>query len=93
MLMSLYSRIHSVSTVYVCSTENTTLFIAFLLTFLSFSFCAGRDELYESKWFAYNALEFLRDRDKPRKGLATESIVNSFLSSHSELPTVVFLPP
>jgi hypothetical protein len=51
-----------------CSTENTTLCIAFLRTILSLSVQGGTN-CTKVKWFAYNALEFLRDRDKPRKGL------------------------
>ncbi|CAH2008597.1 unnamed protein product [Acanthoscelides obtectus] len=32
----------------------------------------GRDEVYCSRWFAYEAFRFLEDRDLPRKRLATE---------------------
>ncbi|CAH1957204.1 unnamed protein product [Acanthoscelides obtectus] len=32
----------------------------------------GRDEVYYSRWFAYEAFRFLEDRDLPRKRLATE---------------------
>ncbi|CAH1970878.1 unnamed protein product [Acanthoscelides obtectus] len=33
----------------------------------------GRDEVYCSRWFAYEAFRFLEDRDLPRKRLATVS--------------------
>ncbi|KAK4871971.1 hypothetical protein RN001_016095 [Aquatica leii] len=33
---------------------------------------AGRTTLYESRWYAYTALAFLNDRDKPLTGLSTE---------------------
>ncbi|CAH1962364.1 unnamed protein product [Acanthoscelides obtectus] len=32
----------------------------------------GRDEVYCSRWFAYEAFRFLEDRDLPQKRLATE---------------------
>lgn len=34
----------------------------------------GRDEIYESSWFAYNSLAFIMDRDKPRTTLSTVSL-------------------
>ncbi|KAG5867873.1 hypothetical protein JTB14_028313 [Gonioctena quinquepunctata] len=32
----------------------------------------GKDEVYESRWFAYSALRFLIDRDVPSKGMNTQ---------------------
>ncbi|XP_043476286.1 flocculation protein FLO11-like [Leptopilina heterotoma] len=32
----------------------------------------GGDEVYQSRWFAYEAMRFLNDKDKPRKRLNTE---------------------
>ncbi|KAK4878178.1 hypothetical protein RN001_010684 [Aquatica leii] len=34
---------------------------------------AGRDAIYISRWFAYEALKFLEDRDEPRKRLMTKT--------------------
>ncbi|XP_031346793.1 uncharacterized protein LOC116173444 [Photinus pyralis] len=34
---------------------------------------SGVDNVYNSRWFAYEALRFLEDRDKPRKSMDTES--------------------
>lgn len=36
----------------------------------------GRDEIYVSRWFAYEALKFLEDRDEPRKRLMTVRTYN-----------------
>jgi ABC-type polysaccharide transport system permease subunit len=42
----------------------------------------GSDETYDSTWFAYENMEFLVDRDKPRETLSTVS-----MNSH-----IIFLP-
>ncbi len=34
---------------------------------------SGREDIYISKWFAYDALRFLEDRDTPRRHLTTVS--------------------
>lgn len=32
---------------------------------------SGRDEIYVSRWFAYEVFHFLEDRDMPRKRIST----------------------
>ncbi|KAF5284869.1 hypothetical protein FQR65_LT13385 [Abscondita terminalis] len=41
-----------------------------------------RNEIYESKWFAYSALDFLKDRDIPHKGMNTTDINNEVDEAH-----------
>ncbi|XP_066991937.2 uncharacterized protein [Anabrus simplex] len=48
----------------------------------------GNDKLYESKWFAYNALEFLKGRDQPRKELSAENTEDSDISQTVEEDSV-----
>lgn len=38
---------------------------------VAFFFFSGADKLYVSRWFAYKHLQFLDDRDWPRKKLCT----------------------
>ncbi|XP_039289104.1 uncharacterized protein LOC120352469 [Nilaparvata lugens] len=48
----------------------------------------GRDEIYVSRWFAYDAFKFLDNKYKPRKGLTTEmeedAVVGNCLDSESK---------
>ncbi|XP_076546953.1 uncharacterized protein LOC143305806 [Osmia lignaria lignaria] len=37
----------------------------------------GTAEIYRSRWFAYDSLKFLEDRDTPRERLDTESLSNA----------------
>lgn len=51
---------------------STKLFIYyfFVINFYIITFIiTGKDEIYESKWYAFKVLGFLNDRFTPRKGL------------------------
>ncbi|KAJ8912355.1 hypothetical protein NQ315_014722 [Exocentrus adspersus] len=55
----------------------------------------GRDEIYESKWFAYLALDFLKNKDMPQKGITTMMLKEAFgiLKSSAEKSTPTPPPP
>lgn len=36
---------------------------------------AGRHEIYKSKWFAYESLQFLEDKDEPRRTLSVSILI------------------
>lgn len=40
----------------------------------------GTDQVYNSRWFAYEAFRFLEDRDKPREGLNSVSYVTLLIN-------------
>ncbi|GBP91141.1 hypothetical protein EVAR_24093_1 [Eumeta japonica] len=47
--------------------------------------CETKD-IYKSKWFAFEALNFLMDRDKPRQGLTTQDTANSEATTNNQNP-------
>jgi hypothetical protein len=42
---------------------------------------AGRDEIYVSKWYAFQAMMFIQDRNRPRSTVSTEDRPRSSMSS------------
>nr|XP_034194032.1 uncharacterized protein LOC117610574 [Osmia lignaria] len=49
---------------------------------------AGTDEVYKSKWFAFKNMQFLKDKNRPRKTVNTEDRVNN--SSEEKICNDVF---
>ncbi|GBP43106.1 hypothetical protein EVAR_96368_1 [Eumeta japonica] len=45
-------------------------------------------DIYKSKWFAFEALNFLMDRDKPRQGLTTQDTANSEATTNNQNPEI-----
>lgn len=41
----------------------------------------GADEIYKSKWFAYEAMSFLKDRDDPRSTVSSEDVSFSIFTT------------
>uniref|UniRef100_A0A2H1WPE5 SFRICE_036338 n=1 Tax=Spodoptera frugiperda TaxID=7108 RepID=A0A2H1WPE5_SPOFR len=44
---------------------------------------AGRDEIYVSKWYAFQAMMFIQDRNRPRSTVFTEDRPRSSMSSYN----------
>ena len=40
------------------------------------SYCRGTDDLYKSKWFAFNEMQFLKEKYKPRQTKDSMNILN-----------------
>ncbi|KDR08139.1 hypothetical protein L798_02256 [Zootermopsis nevadensis] len=66
-----YKMMFGLKLVLLCKQEMVTLLASYRREKMkikkSMGTGKGRDALYESKWFAYTALEFLNDFHKPRK--------------------------
>ncbi|VVD04860.1 unnamed protein product [Leptidea sinapis] len=43
---------------------------------------AGRDELYVSKWYAFQAMMFIQERNRPRSTASTEDRPHSSMSTN-----------
>ncbi|GBP97692.1 hypothetical protein EVAR_65931_1 [Eumeta japonica] len=48
----------------------------------------GTKDIYKSKRFAFEALNFLMDRDKPRQGLTTQDTANSEATTNNQNPDI-----
>lgn len=68
------------------NTYNFNTYNYILLLDLNINICfflVGTDEIYNTSWFAFQSLQFVLDKDVPKKTLNTVNIIIIFVSLKS----------